>query len=86
VKNQAQGTIQMYLVKNTEMDEEEFQRKLDVRNIVGAKLQLTTSDGEVHNVELADVLSLQWDVFDSLEEEEEKEKPLSGELSDKLVI
>jgi hypothetical protein len=85
VKNQAQGTIQMYLVKNTEMDEEEFQRKLNVRNIVGAKLQLTTSDGVVHNV-VADVLSLQWDVFDSLEEEEEKEKPLSGELSDKLVI
>ncbi|MEH7116129.1 hypothetical protein V7128_01720 [Neobacillus vireti] len=72
MKNQAQGTISMYLVKNTDMDDEEFQRKLHIRNIVGAKLTITSSDGEVHNIDFADVLNIQWDTFDSLEEEEDE--------------
>lgn len=75
--------IHMYLVKNTEMNEEEFQLNLHETNIVSAKLQLVSSDGKVHNINLADVLSLQWDTFDSLEEEEDEEKATKLQLSDK---
>ena len=75
MKNQVQGTIQLHLVKNTDMDKETFLNTLHELNIVSSKLELVSSDGKVHNVDFTDVLSLLWTEFDSLEEkDEEKEK------------
>jgi hypothetical protein len=84
--NQAQGYVKLYLLKNTEMDEEEFQRMFQKDNIVGTKpLEITFSNGKVHKFDVMDVLKMMWEHFE-VEEEETEEKSPSSELDDQIAI
>jgi hypothetical protein len=85
MNNQAQGTIKLHLVKNTDKDEESFQRIMHEKNIVAAKLQLVSSNGEVHNMDLADVLSLLWTNFESFEDDEEEKDHQAATLMTKII-
>lgn len=48
--NQSQGLAILHVLKDTKMDENEFMDRFDPNNIVDVKIQVTTSDGQVHNI------------------------------------
>jgi hypothetical protein len=63
--NQFQGIASLYLLHETELDEEEFSRKLDPSNIIAGKLHLTDSKGNVHIFDVMEVLELVKSLFEN---------------------
>ncbi|MED3562357.1 hypothetical protein [Bacillus xiapuensis] len=80
--NQAQGYVK--LVKDTDMSEEDFRRIFHDYNIISLKVEFVSPKGELHTLDLGDFMNLEWNDFQN--NDEEKEKPLSNELSDQIAI
>jgi hypothetical protein len=79
--NQAQGLTSLYLIKDTEMDEEKFRMVFQKDNIVGAKFEVTLSDKSVHKFDVGgDILDMLWDSF------ENGEKATDGKISDQITM
>lgn len=64
MKNQFQGIASLYLLHETDLNEEEFNRKLDPSNIITGKLHLTDSKGNVHIFDVMDVLEFEKTLFE----------------------
>lgn len=62
MKSEAHGLASVYLINKTELNEEKYRTKFDQENIVGVKIEITTSDGKVHNVN-AFLGELTWNEF-----------------------
>jgi hypothetical protein len=56
MKNQFQGIASMYLLHNTELDEEEHDLTFNPETIVSGKLQLTDCKGILHTFDVMEVL------------------------------
>lgn len=84
MKNQVHVQSKFHLMFQTDLSEEEFQNKFNEETIVGSIIQLVTPDGSVHKVSFACLEGFKVEEFEV--NEEEKEKPLSSELSDQLAI
>jgi hypothetical protein len=65
MKNQYQGIASLYLLHETDLDEEEFNRKLDPSNIIAGKLHLTDCNGKVHIFDVMEVLELVKSIFEN---------------------
>ncbi|MBL4951042.1 hypothetical protein JK635_02155 [Neobacillus sp. YIM B02564] len=62
--NHAQGIIKLYLAKDTEMGEEEILKHFHKDNMVGAKLEITLSNGDLHKMDVLEVLEMCWEYFE----------------------
>lgn len=82
--NQAQGLLTLYLIKDTEMDEETFRAVFQKDNVVGIEpLKVTLSNGRVHKFDVADWFNM---MIEHFETNEDKEKATDGEISDKIAM
>jgi hypothetical protein len=54
--NEVQGVLKVYVLGETEFNLKDFMRKLHDSNIVDSKLQITISDGTVHEFNVCEYL------------------------------
>jgi hypothetical protein len=73
MKNQAQGLVNLYLLKDTTLNEETFNTKFHTENIVTAKLEFVLSDGSIHSVNVMELMDLNWISFQKNEDTNEEE-------------
>lgn len=83
--NQAQGLATLYLLKDTDMNEEEFKQVFHKDNIIGIDpINVRLSNGSVHKFHVADILNLM--SIDSFETNETEEKATDTKISDKIAM
>jgi hypothetical protein len=63
MKNQFQGIASLYLLHETDMNEEEHNSIFNPETIISGKLQLTDCTGNVHTMTVMDVLEFVKDLF-----------------------
>lgn len=58
--NEIYGTVKALLFADTDMNEEEFKCKFNSETIIDQFLEVVTSDGTVHKLQISTLLELKW--------------------------
>jgi hypothetical protein len=65
MKNQYQGIASLYLLHETDMDEDEHSNMINPETIVAGQLQLTDCNGRIHTLQVMEMLELVKTLFET---------------------
>ena len=69
--NHIQGKVELYLAKNTEMNEKDISQKFHKDNIASANFEVVLSNGELHKFSVMEMISMCWLIFENDDEVKE---------------